>query len=149
MPSMRRTFAGVAFLAVALVVPAAQAQNDKKKDDKKKTSSTLDGAKSLSPGTYSGKLTSVAGTSITLQMEFERLEMKSGNTKAANRELLRAQQDLSRAQLRMTTARTLQQRLSAQRSYQNVVNRLLNVGSDGKPGTSPYKLITDTKDYDI
>src|SRR5262245_12798212 len=148
---MRRTIFWLTLLVVTLVEPTAQAQNGKKKDDNKKPANTLDAAKSLSAGTYSGKLTSVAGTSIILQVEFEHLELKNGGKggNGQNQNLARAQQDLTRAQVRMATARSAQQQLSAQRQYQQVVNRILNVGANGKPGNSPYKLVTDTKNYDV
>jgi hypothetical protein len=136
-------------LALAVAMPAA-AQNKKKPPADKVPD--VDAEKALQPGDISGKVHTLSGNSLTLRVEYERLELKKGSNRGPNYDsLIRQQQAIARAQQRLATARSPRQMASALRSLQqaNLNAQRQALRQAGRGGSNPFTVKKETKDFVI
>jgi hypothetical protein len=135
-------------LALGLALPAL-AQGKKKGGDVP----DVDAEAALKPGDISGKIDKVSGNSLTLRVNYDRLELKPQANRNNNnyRNLARQQQAIARAQTRLAQARTPQQAASAIRSLQQANNNALRQALQGaaRGAQNPFTVKKETKDFVI
>lgn len=144
-------------LALGLAAPApAQGNNDKKPVP------VVDGDDILKPGEITGKLGTVAGSTFTLRMEYDTLELRptrtggstgrtSGRTGATT--LQRNAVELARLKVQMMAARTPQQRLQVLLKVRNLAAKVQRdqarlAGGRGRR-SSPFRVVKEYQDIEI
>jgi hypothetical protein len=138
----------------ALVLSLASAADNKPADDAKKE---VDADK-LAPGEFTGKLITAPGSdgSFTLEVHYDHVELKDPNAlaKVENQQMQQAakqQQELSKLQSQLATARNPGEYLRRMQQMTNEINKLQAqaIQQGFKPQNNPFKNVTEKKDVDF
>jgi hypothetical protein len=157
---MRTLGAGYLLAGLAILSPAAIFGQDKEKDKKKQSK------EDATPGTAKeyqqlgqlkeavGKLVQVDTSSkiLTLRLDFPHLEANPTYKPPANNNVYQQIQDLARQQAQLATIRNpLQRQQRMQRIAQQIQQLQQKLAGGAKPNAqnSPYKIVTDSKDFEL